>query len=285
VHILTKAFMVLATLLAILLSGLVIAYAANTDRIRADYVAMQTAVATKDSALATTGSVSGATISRLQGDLQGRDDQNSRLQGQITSLQDEKSQLQIDKDRAVADRLTTENKISELSELARTQATLLENYRNEVTGLRKNELTAKSRMLEFEDRINDLQAQRDVLDQNYRALQEEIAQLKRDGQLTGGATGLASAPEQPWQNTGPLIMGRIESLQRDPATNRVMAKISVGSNDRVAKNMLMRIVRNNEFVANVVVTQADLSYSIGAIDTLGKTVEVREGDTVVSRLQ
>ncbi|HEX2837389.1 MAG TPA: hypothetical protein VHN77_04600 [Phycisphaerales bacterium] len=281
-HILTKAFMVIATLLSVALSALVIAYAANTDKIRQDYSEVKVELEATKAALSAGTSTQSQQIVRLEqqvGDLTSRlSDANSK----VTALQDERATLQRDKAQAVADKTSAESKISEQTEVARTQATLLTNLGDEVRTLRKNELVYKQRQLEMEDRLNDLQAQRDVLDQNYRALQEELAQLKQGTTTTVAGGGAATAP---YQYTGPVIMGKVESVQRDPGTNRTLAKLSIGSNDRVAKNMLMRVVRNNQFIANVVVTQADLSYSIGAVDTLGKQVEVREGDTVVSRLQ
>lgn len=281
-HILTKAFMVIATLLSVALSALVIAYAANTDKIRQDYSDVKVELESTKAALSAGTSTQSQQIVRLEqqvGDLTSRlSDANSK----VTALQDERATLQRDKAQAVADKTSAESKISEQTEVARTQATLLTNLGDEVRTLRKNELVYKQRQLEMEDRLNDLQAQRDVLDQNYRALQEELAQLKQ-GTTTTVAGGTAT--NTPFQYSGPVIMGKVESVQRDPGSNRTLAKLSIGSNDRVAKNMLMRVVRNNQFIANVVVTQADLSYSIGAVDTLGKQVEVREGDTVVSRLQ
>ncbi len=281
-HILTKAFMVLATLLSVALSALVIAYAANTDKISQDYNSVKTKLEATEAIVASSTGQRSQQIVRLEqqvADLQGR---NSDITSKLTQLQDERAQLQRDAARAIADRTTNDSKVSELTELSRTQASLIEAYRGEVTGLRKNELTYKQRQLEMEDRVNDLQAQRDVLDQNYKAIQEELTQIKQGATLASNGGASSNAP---FTYTGPVIMGRVESVKRDTATNRTLAKLSIGSNDRVAKNMLMRIIRDNQFIANVVVTQADLSYSVGAVDTLGKTVEVKEGDTVVSRLQ
>lgn len=281
-HILTKAFMVLATLLSVALSALVIAYAANTDRISRDYNQVKMDLATNQAASAGQTSSSALHITRLDqqiADLLGR---NTEMSGKLTQLQDERAQLQREKEVAVADRTTSESKISQFTEMARTTTTLMESYRTEVTTLRKNELTYKQRQLEMEDRLNDLQAQRDVLDQNYRALQEELAALKQGTSLAAGASG---APNAPFVYTGPVIRGRVEGVQADAATNTTLAKLSVGTNDRVAKNMVLRIIRDNQFIANVVVTSADLSYSVGTIDMVGKTIPVREGDTVVSRLQ
>lgn len=285
-HFLTKVFVLIATVLSIALSALAIAYATNVDRVRQDYTNELARSQAAQTALSTSKSQFDTEKTRLNSQLQSIQNQMSSMQGEVTSLQAERTQLQVERDRAIADRALTDAKIGELSELARTQAQLLDNYRTEVNTLRKNELTYRQRTLEMEDRLSDLQSQRDVLDQNYRALQEELAAIKRDAtQVAAGATSGASAGDRPWTYAGPIIYGRVESVQLDTGAKKTLAKLSVGSNDRVQKNMLMKVIRDNNFVANVVVTQTDLSFSVGVVDTLGQPVEVRAGDVVVSRLQ
>ena len=284
-HVLTKAFMVVAALLSIALSGLVIAYAANSDKIRQALSNESASVAALEAQVATQSTLMNQENVRLQATIQQLQNDFSALQGQITALQQEKAQLQIEKDRALADKLSAESKISELAELAKTQGTLVVNYREEVTKLRGAELKSKQQTLEMEERLSDLQTQNEVLNQNYRALQEELAQLRQSaqsGQVAGAGTG---ASDKPYKYSGPLIMGRVESVERDAATSQLMAKLSVGSNDRVARNMELQIIRDKQFIAKIVVTELDLSYSIGVIDTLNRPVEVKAGDIVVSRIQ
>jgi septal ring factor EnvC (AmiA/AmiB activator) len=284
---LTKAFVVVAALLSVALSGLVIAYAANMDKVRqalSDESAKRVAA---EASLGAQATGLNAEKVRLSADIQQLQNDLTNLRGQITSLQQESAKLQVERDRALGEKLSTEGKISELSKLAQTQAELLQNHNTEVGKLRSSELAYKQRSLEMEDRISDLETQRDVLEQNYRALQEELAQIKRNGSGTPlvGLAGAAPANDRPFVYNGPLIMGRIETVQRDTATGKTMAKLSVGTNDRIAKNMELKIIRNNDFVAKVIVTDTDLSYSVGVIDTLNRNVEVQAGDIVVSRIQ
>jgi hypothetical protein len=284
VHFLTKVFVVVAAVLAILLSALTISVATNAKRISDDFNSERTKYAALEGAASSSTAQSKQESVRLNAMAQQLQNQLSELQGQISSLQAERSQLLVERDRAVSDRATTESKIGELGELAKTQAQLITVYRDEATTLRKNELTFRQRSLEMEDRLSDVESQRDVLEQNYRALQEEITQIRRDASTTVSA-GATSGEARPFTFAGPIISGRVESVQRDPASGKTLAKLSIGSNDRVAKNMQLRVIRSGEFIANVVVETTDLSFSIGAVDTLGRKVEVREGDSVVSRIQ
>ncbi len=290
-HVLTKVFVVIAALLSILLAGMVIVHASNTDRVRSDYQAELARRLAADSALQASSAQGGSEKSRLLDQIQQAQNERNELQQQMTNLASERSKLLADLNRALAEKTTSESKIGELTETARTQSTLIASMREELGTIRGSETSSRKKLLDAEDRINDLTSKNDVLTQNIRALQEELAERNRALQVAGtqaasGSAGLVSGqPTQPFVYSGPRIVGRVESVQRDSASGRTLAKVTVGSNDRVSNNMLLRIVRDNEFIANLVVSNTDLSFSVGAVDFLGRSVEVREGDMVVSRIQ
>lgn len=283
-HILTKIFVVIATFLSIALSMLVIAYATNVDRIRADY-AEETARRVSGEAAQTVAAASaGRQLARQIAISDGQQKELETIRAQLTQLQNERAQLQVAKNKAEAELAATVAKINQQAEQVKTALELQSRANDELTGLRASELKLRERALASEQTINDLTSQNDVLNQNYRALQEELAMIKRD--VTNVAAGaVASSNNRPFEYTGPVISGRIESVERDVASGKTLAKLSVGSNDRIAKNMILRVVREGQFIANIVVEQTDLSFSIGAVDTLGRPTEVRSGDVIVSRVQ
>jgi uncharacterized phage infection (PIP) family protein YhgE len=284
VHVLTKVLVVFAAILSVALSALVIAYAVNTDRIAADYGnALRLRLAT-DQQMATQSAEFNTTKVRMQGTIDELNRLLAERQAKITDLEGERATVLADKAKAVAQAQEIQNKIADLSETAKTQATIIQNYRDEVTALRGNELKYRTTQAELDDRINDLESQREVLEQNYRALQEQIAEAKRNQeQLLNG--GKAGAADRPYVSMGPIINGRIEAVQVDPSSKKLIAKINVGTNDRVAKNMQFSVYRGNAFLGNLVVTEPDLKWSIGEVNLLGQKVEVKEGDLITSRLQ
>ena len=265
------------------LSALVIAYAVNTDRIAADYANMQrTKLAVETSAAGDK-----AEWNQRKAQLDGtNDDLNRQLAAAKASriqLDGDVVNLRADLAKEKASRAAIESKLAELGETAKTLTAIVQNYREENNTLRGNELSYRTRQAELDDRINDLVSQNDVLNQNYRALQEQIAEAKRaQEQMLSGNKG---GTDQPYVFTGSPINGRIEAVQMDPASKKMIAKISVGTNDRVAKNMKFFVVRGNSFLGNLVITEPDLKWSLGVVDTLGQPVEVKEGDIVMSRLQ
>lgn len=283
-HILTKIFVVIATFLSIALSMLVIAYATNVDRVRADYADETARRVSAEASHAAASSQARSESVRLNDTIQQQQNELASIRAQLTQLQSERAQLQVAKNKAEAELAAQVAKINQQAEQVKTAMELQAKANEELATLRASELTLRQRALESEQRINDLTSQSDVLTANYRALQEELAMIKRDAQ--GVAAGaVANTASRPFEYTGPVISGRIESVERDVASGKMLAKLSVGSNDRIAKNMILRVVRDGQFIANVVVEQTDLSFSIGAVDTLGRPTEVRAGDVIVSRVQ
>ena len=284
-HFLTKVFVVLAALLSIVLSAMVIAYAVNTDHILANYTSLQSLSQSQDAKIAelqskiSAGQIGDrAMIQQLNSDLANREQQ-------ISDLQRAKAQLETDKNRAESARQSLESKIAELGETAKTQAALIASYTDEIRSLRTSEFASRRASLDMEDRMSDLESQKEVLEQNYRALQEEIAELRRSSELAtsgGGSSGNASAP---FVFSGSVIFGSVDEVTEDIATGSTLVKLNIGSNDRVAKNMRFGVVRDGAFVGNLVVISTDSKFSIAKFDALNTGKKVAAGDKVQSRFQ
>jgi len=283
VHVLTKVFLVFAAVLSIGLSALTIAYAVNTDRIAADYNSALASKAVAEAQVATNLAASGereranaAQLEQLNRDIASRD-------SQVRQLDAERASLLTEKNKAEAARQSVESKIAELGETTKTQASLIESYTNEVRTLRTNELRYRQQSLDMEDRMSDLESQREVLDQNYRAVQEELAEARRT--TDGVRTGTTASADQPFTYAGATITGSVEEVAADGASGGTLVKINVGSNDRVTKNMRFHVIRDNTFVGNLVVVQSDLKWSVARFDDLGRGSAARTGDRVLSRLE
>ncbi|MBX3384187.1 MAG: hypothetical protein KF864_11840 [Phycisphaeraceae bacterium] len=282
-HALTKVFVIIAAVLSIALSTLVIAYAVNTDKIVSDYHAQVQRAVTIEAQQVAQASVHGQERLRQQSVKEQLERDNASLREQIRSLEAERATLLTDKKTAEQERDSITAKISELGETVKTQANLITSYRDEVTQMRRSELTSRQRELEMDNLISDLQSQREVLEQNFRALQEQLAEAKRAA--TGiPSAGIVSGADQAFVYTGPRIQGRVEEVRQDPASGRTLVKINVGTNTRVQKNMKMFIARGEKFVANIVVSQPDLRWSVAEVTLLGKDATIQVGDLVLSSL-
>jgi small-conductance mechanosensitive channel len=286
VHILTKIFVVIATFLSIALSMLVIAYATNVDRVRADYAQETARRVSAEASASSAGALRSSESARFNATVTAQQTELEQVRGQLATLQAERAELQVAKNQAEANLAASNARINQQAEQVKTAMELQSKANDELTTLRANELRYRTRALESEQTINDLTSANEVLNQNYRALQEELAILKRDVQgAAAGAVSSKGIASKPFEYTGALISGRVESVERDIASGKNLAKLSIGANDRVSKNMLLRVVRDNQFIGNIVIEQTDLSFSIGAFDSLNLGSDLRAGDLVVSRLQ
>jgi hypothetical protein len=217
---------------------------------------------------------------RLNQDIQQLNSQKTQLGTQIASLQTERTKLLQDVATATNARDAIVNQIDQLAATNKTQALLIDSYRNEVTKLRENELTYRKREIELVDRVNDLESQTEVQGGNIRALQEQLVECKRLVDAGGGAVQTRTANEA-YSPSFP-VNGRVTQVMTDPSNQKPMAVVNVGTNNQIRENMKLMIVRGGEFIANFKVTQVDMQWARGEIDYLGRKVSVQQGDTVQS---
>lgn len=280
-HVLTKIFVVIASIASIALSTLVIAYAVNTDRIAADYRAEQQRRLAADSKNAAQAAAHNGEQNRLNEQLATANRQVNDLQDESRRLQAQIATLTAEKNRAELERQSVQAKIAELGETTRTQAALLTKYSDEVREGRASSLQRQKQQLELEERVADLQSRAEVLEQDRRALQEQLAEAKR--QQEAALSGVARGEDKPFVYTGPVISGRIDEVRPDPATGRTLVKINVGTNDRVANNMQFLVGRGQDWLANLVVTRADLQFAVAEVTLKADGKDLRVGDVVSTR--
>jgi hypothetical protein len=279
VHTVTKILVVFAAVLCVLLAALTMAYSVNADRIVADYKAQVNA---KLLAVETANAdVSQANLEKeaKQQELSGKETQITELGMKIASLENDRAQLMNRVSAAETAREGKNAQVDQLAATSKTQALLIDSYRTEVTKLRDNELSYQRKQIELVDRLNDLESQREVQDQNIRALQEQLQEMRRTidtmGPTGNGGPAVANGPYKP----SIPISGKIVATQKAP-NGKTVATINVGTNSQVRENMELAISRGGQFLGNFVVTRADLQWAVGEINTLGKNVDVHEGDSV-----
>lgn len=285
-HILTKFFAVAASILAIVVSALTVTYAANADRITADYTNARLRAETVEAAASDAARQHDIEVRRLEAVVQELRDERSTLEAQLTRIEGQNVQLVADKRAAETSRASLESRIGQLGETSKTQVTLIGSYKDEVSGLRDNELRYRKEQLELEDRINDLESQNEVLTQTARALREQLTELRG---LVGGEGSLASAgsegsSSETFLRAGAPVRGEVLEVMRG-VNGRLMVRIDLGRNDDIRENMKLFVSRGDSFLANVRITETDNNTAIGELDPLGRNVQVREGDTVLSRLR
>jgi hypothetical protein len=277
VHIVTKVLVVFSAVLAILLAALSVAYTANADRIRNEYKDLR---ADADSLMAAKGLVETSSADARQrnsGVILDLEDQLEDAQRDRLALQESTQQILADRNTLQVNFQGMQSKIDQLTAAVDTQANLLSSYRDEVRLLRDNELRYAQREIDMMDRINDVAGQLEVAQETNRALQEQLIALQTQSGLGGPAVAAADG------NSG--VRARVTRVQRERGGDKLLASIDAGTNDSLRQNQELTIVRNNSFVAKLILENVTLNEAVGRIDTLGRNVEVRPGDIVVTNIR
>lgn len=290
-HIVTKILVVFAAVLCLLLSALTIAYVGNNTALAQSVKNLQ-AQATANSVMAQ---------NEIQQAAQERNAQAERLntinseldaaKANIINLQKEKSDLVEAKKAAEQRAESGQAERAQLAASAETQASLIKVYREEVTTLREALLSAQKREIELVDRVNELDSSREVLEQNSRALKEQLEESKlkltqaQQAAVGGGSASAARVVEaMPRELVGTVLRARVDEVFRSPAGD-MMVVISEGSNRGLRENTLMHIIRGtDEFVGSLVITTVEPGRSVGKLNTYGRGNTVQVNDTVLSRL-
>lgn len=274
-HIVTKILVVLAAVLSILLAALSVAYTANADRVREEFLNLKATAAANANMSSADAAKHAQERQALQDQIAALQEENQRLKEQFSGIQRERAQLLAQVRTLEVAREGFASKIDQLASTADTQAALISSYRDEVRTLRQNEIRSAQREVELADRINDLSGQLEVAQETNRALQEQLVALRDEAGLNESFASDASAA------TARPIQARIINVQRDPGGNTLVS-IDAGTNDRLSKGQELSIARGNSFVAKVVLEEVNLNESIGRVDFLGRAVDVRPGDTVLA---
>lgn len=288
-HIVTKILIVFCAVLSLLLSALTIAYVGNNTaltqsvkNLEARARAAESAAANEISQYANEKTVQAERLTAIQNELA------TRIKS-INELESERVTLRAEKQQATADAASIRNQISQLGATADTQAAMIKAYRDEVTTLREALLSAQKREIELVDRVNELDSAREVLEQNARAMKEQLEEGKlklaqaQQAAASGGTATTASA-STPREISGNVVRARVDEVFRSP-TGDTMVVISEGSNRGIRENALLHVIRGtDEFVGSVVITTVEPGRSVGKLNSYGRGNTVQVNDTVLSRL-
>lgn len=288
-HFVTKVLVVFCAILSLVLAALTMAYASNAGRIRAAFDSereQKLAYKARAESDIAGAAVKEAELQKQMATLQTQLDNERKL---VNTLQSAQTELRAQVEQAKADAIAIRNQISQLGATASAQQGLIGNYREEVTKLREDLVKASKREIELVDRINDLSSQREVLEQNARALKEQLEEIKLNMQTAGGGVsgvGLSAVrAAEPQELIGPLVRARV--LEVSTVATGDLIVISEGSNRGLRENALMHIVRgDSQFIGSVVLTKVEPDKAVGRVNLYGRTgVQVQRDDVVLSRLE
>ncbi len=289
-HIVTKILIVFCAVLSLLLAALTMAYAANAGALRTAIKMEQnlkTAALTAANQQEAQTSIINSEKERANVSLR---DMNAALEKDITALQAERTDLRSRIQQSLADTDRAQSQIAQAIATTQTQNALIKNYRDEVTTLRESSLAGERRQIELLDKINDLSSAREVLQQNARALKEQLEELKLANQTlqqqaasgVAGVTNMATK-STPHELPGPLVRARITEVGKFPSGDD-MVVINEGSNRGLKEGISMNIARGDSFVGSIILTKVEPTRSVGRVSFKANNMSAASDDVVLSRL-
>lgn len=284
-HVLTKIFIVLVSLLTVLLVPLVVVYATNEDSYKNR---LETAVSTAKVAEANLT----ATNARHTSELAQKDSQIDALTRDKSALQGNLSQLQAELTATRSRLADAENaaqminaKLATLAESMNAGQRLTQSLVEEVRELRDSELNAQRRLVESEEALREMSRELEVVDAARRSLQEEVQRLTEleakltqtvgyyvrvHGELDTNA-GEIGSPTLPDRN----ITATVTDVRQ--AEGRTLVEINAGQRDGLKLGWELTIGDNGEYVGLIRIINVDINKATGVVVsnlTAGNTVGV-----------
>lgn len=289
-HVVTKILIVFGALLAILLAALSMAFAANAGTIRDSVAGEASSRMAAMSELNLERTKMSNEIARIKGEKEVADGQVKTLTDQIKTLQEERNRLLAESSQAKLDAERARNLAAAKDGILQTNTKLIETLSGEANSLRTRGLDSAKREAELTERLSELESQNQVLTQNIRAIQEQLAEAKSSIKAAPAASSGSASAALPAsvatsgvESFGPLVSARVRKVTR-AENGEDLAFITVGSSSGIKTGQRLHIVRDGKFVASLVVTVVDAGEAAGRIDYLGRSVTVAENDMVLTRV-
>ncbi|MCH7849143.1 MAG: hypothetical protein IIB53_12355 [Planctomycetes bacterium] len=287
-HVLTKIFIVLVSMLAVLLVPLVVVYAHNEDSYKSRYEQERAAASTANMLLQQAQTASSSAQARSELELQ----ELSLGKSQLTrDLQDANAKLrQLEAALASSEKLQAniDAKLAVLATSAMAGQELTESLVNELRTLRQDAMQDAKRVVQLDEALRDVSAQLQVAVAARRAVQEELQQLREE---LAQAVNTARIFEEKYGRLegGPLpppvrnLDATVVNVRR--GADQTLAEINAGSRDGVEEGWIMMVARGGNFLANLRIIAVDINRSTGVIELedTDSRGEVQPGDRVLAR--
>ena len=272
VHILTKIFIVLVTLLAVAIVPLVATFVVNEDTYKArwentkvELLVTSTRASDANKALVTERAI-------LQQELDARTSTIASLITKLAHIKTTLETLHADRGQLQASLAQKEANMLALTSANEVNSKIKERFVGENYDLREETSKAKQWVMEIEDELEEARQEYQVAEAAKRKAQEDRRRIASElallQELVNGYVALHGELEP--------VTGAVEGIAPDRTLvatvlavsrndNEVLAEINVGSRDGVKKGWIMAVGDGNSFFGRLEVAQVDVNRSIGRI--------------------
>ena len=289
-HVLTKIFIVLVSMLSVLLVPLVVAYAHNEANFKDKYDQEKLKAATSSKRLQVEQNSSAAAISRKDLELQDLNIANGSLSKELEESKAAARKLESQLVRNEKLQANIEARLAVLASSVDASQKLTDNLVGELRTVRSDAAADAKRVIDLDERLRDLDAQNEVNVAARRALQEELQQLREE--LATAIRDVSSYQ----QKFGTLItvgaelsppLGDLDAtvVNVRRGQDQALAVINAGTRDGIEEGWVMTVARGGNFLATLRIIAVDINRATGVLEfeDIQNRGEVQPGDRVMAR--
>jgi hypothetical protein len=282
--VLTKVFVVLVTVLSILLVALFVPFVAKTDNFKQQVEAArrdaqgarQTAEARQSEINSIQGKQSEAFVQLASA--------KALVDQQVLALNDRLAQAEKESLEAKSELVKREADLTQFAAASKLDSQLREAMEAELKDRRSAMVSQQTRMIELQDRIEEVNAQLQAAERERKRTAERLVELESKNAdlqkqaLRGGApAATATTPPADFESPVPIHgqVARVQKLEGD-----TFVQINIGKTSGVEENMRFLVHRGDTYLGTLVITAVDTTASSGRMKLL--TGEPQEGDQVLS---
>jgi len=275
VHVLTKVFIVLVTVLALLLVPLVVVYSYNEDSYKARYQQAQQQAALARENLQTIQARQTAEAARTEARTEALREQNSQLDQQLANANVQIRELQSQLADARRNNTEVNSKLATLASSVEAAQGLTDSLISELRSVRSDALAAQRQKVELDEALRDVTSQLEVAHAARDALQERLQQLEED--LAKATETISRAYAEGFRPDETYATERADKLIPDKnleakvvqvrrSAEQTLVEIKAGSRDGVKVGWGMFVGHGGTFIANIRIIEVDINRAVGVVE-------------------
>lgn len=285
-HVLTKIFIVLVSLLAVLLVPLVVVFAHNENSYKNRLDAAEAKYAAANLSLQSAQAAAGA--AQAQADAKNHDlaNNNSKLTADKAAAEAAVRQLESRVAAANASQAEILSKLSVITSTVNAGQTLTESLVAELRTLRADMVAIERQKVELDEALRDVTSQLEVAEQARRTLAEELARVKEEKNTA--VTKLSQAIANGYGQRDDVRTGVLGStvpadksitcnvIRVEKSSGETLVEVDAGSVDGMKKGWGLTITRGADYIATIQILNVDVRRSTGKVifTNKGSVVEV-----------
>lgn len=282
---LTKVFIVLNSVLAIVLSTLTVSAAARWENTQEAVRHYQQVYQSESVARRNAEAVQAAVLAVKDDEIGRLNEQMNQQAAQLRDLSDELATKNLELARQTNERVAAEAGRKKVEEILAVQTAEGSALRARNQELLSRNVDLETRNQRFASRVLELTSEITISNDQIRNLQEKLyAQEQRNKELAGGAPSVTSASAAPSGAVPvtPVVAGPIRGEIKE--INGRYVTLSIGESSGVVSGMTFMIYRGNVYVGDVRVEAVNPGQAGAIVQMIAPGQAIQPGDRVTSEV-